>query len=174
MVVPVGLLGLFMKMIFVRGVMTFDDLCQVDGKVHERNGQRFSAHRLDRQLVNQERRRRQNDLILREQESANGKIDDLVGAVAENDALKRQIEFLTQPPSQVITTAVGVAMKAAERGVHCGHRLGGGAQGVFIAGQFYRAGNTVFPFQFLQWLARRIGNQPRNVLRYTEFNGVCR
>ena len=55
-----------------------DGLCQVDGKMVERDRHRFCPHRLDRQFIDQEGRRRQDHLVLRYQKGANDKLDDLV------------------------------------------------------------------------------------------------
>ena len=62
-------------------------------------------------------------------------VQDLVGAVAENELLGGDPQIGGQVLFQVIGVAVGVTVQACEIGLNGGQGLRGGPQGVFVGGQ---------------------------------------
>ena len=96
---------------------------------------RARAEKLGHQVVHGERVLGSDHLVAGPQEGVAEKLDDLVGAVAEEDVFAPAAEFCRDGLAQVISAAVGIELGAVECAPHRRERLGRGAEGVFVGGQ---------------------------------------
>ncbi len=136
---------------------------EIVGVIAQRHLLALAAHRLDDQLINHEGLLGHHRFIAGAHESSRRQLDDLVGAVAEDQRLGGDSKFFCQTCFQVEAIAVGIKMELIELGTKRSDGFRRWPQGIFIGGELHRMGDAVLAFHFFDGLARLVGDQRADI-----------
>ncbi len=138
---------------------------QVVAEIARRHGDEHATEQLSDNRVNGEAILGNDDFSARHDECVARKLDDLVGAVAEDQVLGAHAEFFGQPAFEVKGVAVGVEVEIVQDVLHRGERGGGWAERILIRSQFddVRRGQAQLPGHFLNRAAGLVGRDAGEV-----------
>src|SRR5204863_6527131 len=111
------------------------------------------------ELVNDERRRREYDVMRRSRESPHDELQKLVRAVSLNDFVTGDAEICRKLLSKPKRRSVGVPMAFAKSAFHGLDGIRRGTQGVFVRGELDRTLYTELPLELLDRLAGFVGQE---------------
>ena len=97
---------------------------------------------------------RKYDFVFRQHEGARQKFQNIVGAIAKGDAFRCNAVFFCQRALQHEAVAVGITVNVRKHVARRGQCPRARTKGVFVAGEFDRAGDAVLALQLLDRLTR--------------------
>src|SRR5690606_41090413 len=123
--------------------------------------------RLRRQRIDCESVLRVHRARSRREEGARHHLQNVVGTVAEHDALGRHAKLRAERLLELVAAAVGVARELGDGGRDRGRRLGAHAERVFVRGELDDVGfaQPQLARELGDGLARLIGRDPADVFR---------
>ena len=139
---------------------------EVVGVTGIRNLNGRGAEKLRHEGVNGESMFRGDHFVTRLKKCMADKFDDLVGAITEDDILTFHAEFFRDRITEGPSATIRIKMRTVQHLCHCFECSGGGAERVFIRGEFddRRRFQTHFAGEFFDRFAGFVGREIKDVL----------
>ena len=139
---------------------------QVVRQIADRHGRERHAVSERGNPVNHERGLGEHDVVLRGAESAHGKVEQLVRAVALDDVRHRHAMLRCDALTQPERVRVGVAMHVVQRGARRGEGFRARTERVFVGGELDRIRNAELTRELLDGLTALVREQRLDRRRY--------
>ncbi len=106
----------------------------------------FGTEDFGHEFVNEEGVAGGDDVVAGFEEGVADEFDDFIGAAAEDDIGHVEAEFVSDGAAEFPAAAIGVDVGVGDEAVHGFLGLGGGAEGVFVGGEFDDGGGVEAEF----------------------------